>query len=168
MREYIYWKWCKKELFWCEFFHETLSSIAGADVPEMYGAIPRWREQIVIVIGQGQIADEVWVSCKALDLTGFTKLIEVLESLLSFQMRMVLSREAAINTWVSSLSFWGVRPQWRWPLSEWSFVVDFLGKDGGFFSHHKLIYPINYYFYLFHKVLSIVTPLIASSLWYRS
>ena len=49
------------------------------------------------------IADEVWVSCKNLDLTGFTKSIEVLESLLSFQMRiMVLSREAVINIWVSS------------------------------------------------------------------
>lgn len=41
------------------------------------------------------------------DWTGTPKSDTTLDSLLNFQMRMVLSLEAVMRTWVSSFSFWG-------------------------------------------------------------
>lgn len=46
---------------------EALGGLASAQVPESEGTIPRGGKEVVVVVGEGEVADEVGVSSELLD-----------------------------------------------------------------------------------------------------
>ena len=48
-------------------FRESLSGLASSQIPKSKSSVPRWRQKIVVVVSEGEVADEVRVSSEWLD-----------------------------------------------------------------------------------------------------
>ena len=46
---------------------ESLGGLSVSEVPQSHGLVPGGREEVVVVVGQGKVADEVVVSGEGLD-----------------------------------------------------------------------------------------------------
>jgi hypothetical protein len=46
---------------------EALSGLSGSEVPETESFVPWWGEEIVVVVGEGEVTNEVGVSSERLD-----------------------------------------------------------------------------------------------------
>jgi len=121
-------------------FSESLSWFSSSEVPESERSIPRWGEEIVVVVGQSKITDEVRVTGQA-----FNRLSEVSGD---FGFAIEFPDQDGSVSWssdedlsvfvfllrVSSLDGGD-------PIAVTLKVSNFSGNDGALFCHHK------YYFY---------------------
>ena len=63
----VRWDSTWQNFFGVSVFSESLGGLSGSQIPESHGLVPWWGKEIVVVVGQGQVADEVGVSGEALD-----------------------------------------------------------------------------------------------------
>lgn len=132
----------REDLFGMAVLNETLSGLSGSQVPKTQRAIPGGRKEVVVVVGEGEVADEVGVASELLD--GLSEVRGALGLVVE------LPDEDGSVTGGSDqylgvlILFLGVSSlNGSDPVRVALKVTDFLGMDGAFLSHHKQTININ-------------------------
>lgn len=119
--------------------NEALSGLAGSEVPEAEGAIPGGGEQVVVVVGEGEVADEVRVAGQGLHgLSEVSNTLGLVVELPDEDGSVTRSGDQHLGVLVLLLGVSSLNGSD--PVRVALQVADFFGIDGAFLSHHKLIF----------------------------
>ena len=122
--------------------NETLGGLSSAEVPQSHGSIPGGGEEIVVVVGEGEVADEVGVAGELLDgLSEVGNTLGLVVELPDEDGPVSGGSDQDLGVLVLLLGVSGLNG--GDPVGVALEVSDFLGVDGAFFSHHKIIFNIN-------------------------
>lgn len=121
---------------------ETLGGLSSTEVPQSEGSVPGGGEEVVVVVGEGEVTDEVGVTGELLDgLSEISQTLGLVVELPDEDGPVSGGSDQHLSVLVLLLGVSGLNG--GDPIGVALEVADFLGVDGAFFSHHKIIFNIN-------------------------